>query len=456
MQHIFLNNYQLCSEISEAVPQHFIHCVATHGRHVQYLDFLHTIIKAEGKYVKKCQDMIMTEVRALRQRRGAQRGRGCWRCAWPLAAGGASRAMLPAPWGRKDPQDLIHRLLLGGEGFEANHYRTPPSLLLLQGLRANKRFGVPLLLLLCPAVPFQRPPAAASRCRGLSFLPACCPALSTAPSPQLTNAGDDVVVFYNDKASLATLLEMMTAARDGVEENSPLMYHISLVDLLAACAEGKNVYTEIKCTSLLPLEDVVRVVTHEDCITEVWGAQDGARGSALIVLCWQHLCPPLPWQVKMAYVNFVNHCYVDTEVEMKEIYTSNHIWTLFENFTLDMALVRGEGWEGHSLAAAVHGDKLVPQGLPRSLGSAMMCGSRSTAQTQVAVPPGTSLGSEGCQCQAGRTEVAAACLSPQMCKKREKRLPDAALEKYVLSVVLDTVSAFFSSPFSENSTSLQV
>lgn len=63
MQHIFLNNYQLCSEINETVPQHFIHCVATHGRHVQYLDFLHTIIKAEGKYVKKCQDMIMTEVR---------------------------------------------------------------------------------------------------------------------------------------------------------------------------------------------------------------------------------------------------------------------------------------------------------------------------------------------------------------------------------------------------------
>ncbi|KAK2507097.1 hypothetical protein MC885_000724 [Smutsia gigantea] len=188
MQHIFLNNYQLCSEMGEPVLQHFVHLLATHGRHVQYLDFLHTVIKAEGKYVKKCQDMIMTE---------------------------------------------------------------------------------------------------------------------------LTNAGDDVVVFYNDKASLANLLDMMKAARDGVEDHSPLMYHISLVDLLAACAEGKNVYTEIKCTSLLPLEDVVSVVTHEDCITEV----------------------------KMAYVNFVNHCYVDTEVEMKEIYTSNHIWTLFENFTLDMARV---------------------------------------------------------------------------------------------------------------------
>ncbi|CAJ0920369.1 unnamed protein product [Ranitomeya imitator] len=168
----------------------------------------------------------------------------------------------------------------------------------------------------------------------------------------MTNAGDDVVVFYNDKSSFASMLEMMAAAREGVDENSPLMYHISLVDLLAACAEGKNVYTEIKCTSLLPLEDVVRVVTHEDCITEV----------------------------KLSYVNFVNHCYVDTEVEMKEIYTSNHIWTLFENFILDMA---------------------------------------------------------------------------QVCNKREKRLSDPTLEKYVLTVVLETIRSFFNSPFSENSTSLQ-
>ncbi|XP_026189008.1 inositol 1,4,5-trisphosphate-gated calcium channel ITPR3 isoform X2 [Mastacembelus armatus] len=229
VQHIFSNNYQLCSEISESVLQHFIHCLATHGRHVQYLNFLHTIIKAEGKYVKKCQDMIMTE---------------------------------------------------------------------------------------------------------------------------LTNAGEDVVVFYNDKASFNIMLNLMAESREGITEKSPLRYHISLVELLAACAEGKNVYTEIKCTSLLPLEDVVRVVTHEDCITEV----------------------------KIAYVNFVNHCYVDTEVEMKEIYTSNHIWKLFEDFTVDMARV---------------------------------------------------------------------------CNKREKRLSDPVLEKYIINVVFDTIIAFFSSPFSENSTSLQ-
>ncbi len=46
-------------------------------------------------------------------------------------------------------------------------------------------------------------------------------------------------------------------------------YHIHLVELLAVCTEGKNVYTEIKCNSLLPLDDIVRVVTHEDCIPEV-------------------------------------------------------------------------------------------------------------------------------------------------------------------------------------------
>ncbi|KAK0153640.1 Inositol 1,4,5-trisphosphate receptor type 3 [Merluccius polli] len=229
VQHIFSNNYQLCSEISEGVLGHFIHCLATHGRHVQYLNFLHTIIKAEGKYVKKCQDMIMTE---------------------------------------------------------------------------------------------------------------------------LTNAGDDVVVFYNDKTSFSSMLDLMAESREGVSESSPLRYHISLVELLAACAEGKNVYTEIKCTSLLPLEDVVRVVTHDDCITEV----------------------------KVAYVNFVNHCYVDTEVEMKEIYTSNHIWNLFEDFIMDMARV---------------------------------------------------------------------------CNNREKRLTDPVLEKYIIHVVFDTINAFFSSPFSENSTSLQ-
>lgn len=51
-------------------------------------------------------------------------------------------------------------------------------------------------------------------------------------------------------------------------------------------------YTEIKCHSLLSLDDIINVVTHEDCIPEV----------------------------KAAYINFLSHCFIDTEVEMKEIY----------------------------------------------------------------------------------------------------------------------------------------
>lgn len=46
--------------------------------------------------------------------------------------------------------------------------------------------------------------------------------------------------------------------------------------------------------------------------------------------------------------------------------------------------------------------------------------------------------------------------SLQVCNKREKRLSDPVLEKYIIGVVFDTINAFFSSPFSENSTSLQV
>ncbi|KAG9342303.1 hypothetical protein JZ751_016805 [Albula glossodonta] len=188
MRHIFMNNFHLCNEISDRVVHHFVHCIETHGRHVEYLRFLQTIVKADGKYVKKCQDKVMTE---------------------------------------------------------------------------------------------------------------------------LVSGGEDVLVFYNDRASFPVLLQMMNSERERADESGPLAYHNTLVELLAACTEGKNVYTELKCNSLLPLDDIVKVVTHDDCIPEV----------------------------KTAYVNFVNHCYVDTEVEMKEIYTSNHIWKLFENFLIDMARV---------------------------------------------------------------------------------------------------------------------
>ena len=57
-----------------------------------------------------------------------------------------------------------------------------------------------------------------------------------------------------------------------------LAYHTNLVDLLTMCTEGKNVATEIKCTSLLPLDEIVRVVTDWDCIPEVCGWMSGRDG----------------------------------------------------------------------------------------------------------------------------------------------------------------------------------
>lgn len=88
---------------------------------------------------------------------------------------------------------------------------------------------------------------------------------------QLVNGGEDVLVFYNDRASFPVLLNMMGSERERSDENGALAYHITLVELLAACTEGKNVDTELKCNSLLPLDDIIKVVIHEDCIPEVIG-----------------------------------------------------------------------------------------------------------------------------------------------------------------------------------------
>ncbi|GFG38602.1 hypothetical protein Cfor_01649 [Coptotermes formosanus] len=228
---IFQDNSTLCNEVSEKVIQHFVHCIETHGKHVQYLRFLQTIVRAENSFIRKCQDMVMQE---------------------------------------------------------------------------------------------------------------------------LVNAGEDVLVFYNDKASFNHFVEMMRCERHRMDESSALRYHVELVKLLACCTMGKNVYTEIKCHSLLPLDDIVAVVSHQDCIPEV----------------------------KEAYINFLNHCYIDTEVEMKEIYTSNHMWSLFEkSFLVDM---------GH-VANATH----------------------------------------------------------------DRKHADTALENYIINSVMNIISTFFNSPFSDQSTTVQ-
>lgn len=78
---------------------------------------------------------------------------------------------------------------------------------------------------------------------------------------ELVNAGEDVLIFYNDKSSFGNFMEMMRNYKKGGLEssNNAMKYHIELVKLLGCCTMGKNVYTEIKCNSLLALDDIVSI-----------------------------------------------------------------------------------------------------------------------------------------------------------------------------------------------------
>jgi inositol 1,4,5-triphosphate receptor type 1 len=79
---------------------------------------------------------------------------------------------------------------------------------------------------------------------------------------------DEVLVFY-DKGNLTELIQRMQSEYEHIDPNSLLNYHVQLVHLLAMCTEGKNASTEIKCHSLIGLDDLVLIVTHPDCVPEV-------------------------------------------------------------------------------------------------------------------------------------------------------------------------------------------
>lgn len=89
-------------------------------------------------------------------------------------------------------------------------------------------------------------------------------------------------MFYNDRSSFPVLFQMMCCELERRDEDGALAYHNTLVELLAVCTEGKNVYTELKCNSLLPLDDIVKVVTHDDCIAEVRGHLE----RLCVIGCW--------------------------------------------------------------------------------------------------------------------------------------------------------------------------
>ena len=62
VHYIFHENLALCNEVTERVIQQIIHSIEQHGRNVQYLRLLQTLLKAERQLIRKTQDAIMSEV----------------------------------------------------------------------------------------------------------------------------------------------------------------------------------------------------------------------------------------------------------------------------------------------------------------------------------------------------------------------------------------------------------
>lgn len=169
---------------------------------------------------------------------------------------------------------------------------------------------------------------------------------------------------------------MQQKAAGTLADDGPIKYHVELVKLLACCTMGKNVYTEIKCNSLLTLEDIIAMISHPDCLPDV----------------------------KIAYVDFLSHCYIDTEVEMKEIYSSHHMWNLFENsFLADI-------------------NRLISKNLP-----IVVTDSDVKSSTPIS--------------------------SPQTADKINEL--DQKLQDYVVYEVMNCLTTFFNSPFADQCTILQ-
>ena len=129
----------------------------------------------------------------------------------------------------------------------------------------------------------------------------------------------DVMHFATDKTHIDEICLLMQKQHPQSEEelnqeafhSGQLQFHVNLIKVLISCTMGKNTFTEIKCHTIISLEDIEKVVTNKYCVIPV----------------------------KETYVNFLYHCHVDTENETKEIFTQPYIWSIFENFIQDISLV---------------------------------------------------------------------------------------------------------------------
>ncbi|KAI6214303.1 Inositol 1,4,5-trisphosphate receptor [Aphelenchoides besseyi] len=93
-----------------------------------------------------------------------------------------------------------------------------------------------------------------------------------------------------------------------LDVTSPLRYHVELVKLMALCTKGKNGTTEIKSASFMPMDHIVRVVTAKECIVEV----------------------------KSVYLQFMLHCYIDTDIELKDANNVEYLEQILDDVLCDI------------------------------------------------------------------------------------------------------------------------
>lgn len=77
---------------------------------------------------------------------------------------------------------------------------------------------------------------------------------------------------------------------------------------MAMCTKGKNSSTELKCASFLPMDHIVRVVTARECIVEV----------------------------KSVYLQFMLHCYIDSDIELKDANNAEYLEQIMDDILCDV------------------------------------------------------------------------------------------------------------------------
>ncbi|KCV71988.1 hypothetical protein H696_01395 [Fonticula alba] len=147
------------------------------------------------------------------------------------------------------------------------------------------------------------------------------PAGLAAPG-QLTAPG------FVDLPSLEGVIRLVELSRDGDPVTARLAaerlaLHVSLVHLLADCSTGKNTFAQVRCQSILGIEELVMVLTH----------------------------PLATMPVKHAYVTFLTAVYINSDIDTKEWIAGPLLWSLLSSVTGDLAGCNRGRWAAAELTS---------------------------------------------------------------------------------------------------------